>query len=47
MKFPKDVFTRRVYNEISKQKSAKFWAYKGNKRGMKNYLKDLALRADD
>ena len=43
MEFPKSVFATRVYNEIAKQKGAQFWAYKRNKRGMKKYLKDLAI----
>ena len=43
-KFPKDVFTKRVHREISKQKAAAFWAEKRNKKGMKKYLKDVAER---
>ena len=39
--FPKDVFTKRVHREITKQTGAKFWASKRNKKGMKKYLADL------
>lgn len=46
MQFPADVFAKRVSREVSKQKSAAFWAYKRNKRGMKKYLKEVAARAD-
>lgn len=44
--FPADVFAKRVYREVSKQKAAQFWAFKRNKRGMKNYLKEVSERAN-
>jgi len=45
--FPADVFTKRVHREVSKQKGAEFWAHKRNKRGMKKYLKEVALRSNE
>ena len=44
--FPTEVFAKRVNREVSKQKAAQFWAYKRNKRGMKNYLRELSDRAN-
>ena len=43
--FPGDIFAKRVYAEVSKQKAAAFWAHKRNKKGMAKYLEDIALRA--
>ena len=34
--FPRDVFVKRVNREVDKQRCAEFWAFKRNKRGMKN-----------
>lgn len=44
--FPKDVFAKRINNEVAKQRAAKFWAFKRNKRGMKKYLQDINDRAE-
>jgi len=44
--FPPDVFAKRVNREVSKQKAAQFWAFKRNKRGMKNYLREVSERAN-
>ncbi|KAL7527459.1 hypothetical protein ACHAXR_003416 [Thalassiosira sp. AJA248-18] len=44
--FPKDVFAKRVNQEAAKQRSARFWADKRNKKGMKRYLQDIANRSD-
>ena len=43
--FPADIFAKRVYAEVSKQKAAAFWAHKRNKKGMAKYLEDVAVRA--
>lgn len=43
--FPTDVFAKRVNREVLKQKSAQFWAFKRNKRGMKKYLREVSERA--
>jgi len=43
--FPKDVFSKRVSQEVGKQRAARFWAEKRNKSGMKKYLEDVANRA--
>ena len=43
--FPKDVFTKRVNQEAAKQRAARFWADKRNKKGMKKYLQDIARRS--
>jgi hypothetical protein len=43
--FPKDVFAKRVSQEVEKQKAALFWADKQNKSGMKKYLKNVANKA--
>jgi len=43
--FPKDVFAKRVSQEVEKQRAARFWADKRNKSGMKKYLEDVANRA--
>ena len=43
--FPADVFGKRVHREVDKQRSATFWADKRNKKGMKNYLKQIKERA--
>ena len=40
--FPPDVFAKRYFREISKQKAASFWADKRNKKGMKRYLENNA-----
>ena len=45
--FPKDVFAKRVSQEVEKQRAARFWAHKRNKSGMKKYLQDIANRAAD
>lgn len=45
--FPMDIFTKRVNQEVSKQKAARFWAYKRNKRGMKKYLQEVSTRAQE
>jgi len=45
--FPVDVFAKRVNREVSKQMAAGFWAHKRNKRGMKKYLKEIAMRAQE
>jgi len=42
---PKDVFSKRVSQEVGKQRAAQFWAEKRNKSGMKKYLEDDANRA--
>ena len=42
--FPTEVFAKWVCREVSKQKTAQFWAYKRNKRGMKMYLREIAER---
>jgi methionine synthase II (cobalamin-independent) len=42
--FPPEVFAQRVHREVAKQKAAKFWAHKRNKKGMKKYLKEIAAR---
>jgi hypothetical protein len=42
--FPPEVFAKWVCREVSKQKTAQFWAYKRNKRGMKMYLREIAER---
>ena len=47
MAFPTEVFTKRVIREIDKQRAAQFWAYKRNKRGMKKYLQDVDVRANN
>lgn len=43
--FPKDVFAKRVSQEVAKQRAARFWADKRNKSGMKKFLEDVAKRA--
>ncbi len=43
--FPKDVFAKRVSQEVSKQRASRFWADKRNKSGMKKFLEDVAKRA--
>lgn len=43
--FPSEVFTKRVFVEIAKQKAATFWAFKRNKKGMQMYLKNFASQA--
>lgn len=43
--FPADIFAKRVYAEVTKQKAAAFWAHKRNKKGMTKYLEDVAVRA--
>ena len=43
--FPKDVFAKRVSQEVEKQRAARFWADKRNKSGMKKFLEDVAKRA--
>jgi len=43
--FPKDIFAKRVSQEVAKQRAARFWADKRNKSGMKKYLEDVAKRA--
>jgi hypothetical protein len=43
--FPKDVFAKRVSQEVAKQIAAQFWADKRNKSGMKKFLEDVAKRA--
>jgi hypothetical protein len=43
--FPRDVFAKRVSQEVAKQRAARFWADKRNKSGMKKYLEDVAKRA--
>lgn len=42
---PKDVFAKRVSQEVAKQRAARFWADKRNKSGMKKFLEDVAKRA--
>ena len=44
--FPEDVFAKRINNEVAKQRAAKFWAFKRNKRGMKKYLQNINDRAE-
>ena len=43
--FPKDVFSKRVSQEVGKQRAAQFWEDKRNKSGMKKYLEDVANMA--
>ena len=43
--FSIDVFRKRVNQEAAKQRAAKFWAHKSNKKGMKKYLEDVNDRA--
>ena len=43
MDFPADVFAKRVYAEIDKQRAARFWAYKRNNARMKKYVKRIEL----
>ena len=43
--FPPDVFAKRVYSEATKQRSATFWAFKRNKKGMETYLKNVEARS--
>jgi len=40
--FLKDVFAKRVSQEVEKQRAARFWADKWNKSGMKKYLENVA-----
>jgi len=44
--FPKEVFTARVNAEVTRQKAARFWAYKRNHKGMKRYLQEIQARAN-
>jgi len=39
--FPADIFAKRVYAEVSKQKAAAFWAHKRNKKGWQSAWKML------
>jgi hypothetical protein len=39
MEFPKKVFAKRVYNEVTKQKGKDFWVNDRNKKAMKKHVK--------
>jgi hypothetical protein len=41
--FPPDIFAKRLYAEIAKQRAVKYWAYKRNKEGLANHLNRLTL----
>jgi hypothetical protein len=43
--FPKDVFSKRVSQEVGKQRAAQLWADKWNKSGTKKCLEDVTNRA--
>jgi hypothetical protein len=45
--FPSNVFVKRVNREKDKQKTAGFWAFNRNKKGMKEFLKDVAIIAQE
>jgi len=42
---PVDIFGKRVHQEVDKQRSAKYWAFKRSKDGMKRHIRDVEERA--
>ena len=45
--FPANIFVKRVNREVTKQREARFWAYKRNKEGLRKWLEEIDRRAEE